>query len=275
MADQNTVRLVEPAAAPRAAAEAGKNLVSLQGVSKRFETSSGAVQALDNISLTIHAGEFVAIVGPSGCGKSTLLRILCDLEQPTQGTLQWGPQSGHHSTLSRPRMGVAFQEHRLLPWLNIEDNVCLPKLMQASATAQDMERARSLCALVGLNGFEKRRPAERSGGMRQRASVARSLFTSPELLLLDEPFGALDALTREQITADTEQIWMKQGFGALLITHSIAKAVHLADRVIVMSARPGRIAAEFDINLPRPRSQALGSPEFARLCAEIRAKLEL
>ncbi len=272
MAEQlNTLQTDGSAATPRATANATKNVVSLKGVSKRFETSSGAVQALENVSLDIRAGEFVAIVGPSGCGKSTLLRILCDLEQPTQGTLAWGHESGQ----SRPRMGVAFQEHRLLPWLNIEQNVCLPKLMQAAATAQDLERARSLCQLVGLNGFEKRRPSELSGGMRQRASVARSLFTSPELLLLDEPFGALDALTREQITADTEQIWMKQGFGALLITHSIGEAVHLADRVIVMSARPGRIAAEFDINLPRPRTQALGSPEYARLCSEIRAKLEL
>ncbi len=253
------------------AAAAAGHVVDLRGVSKRFDTSSGAVQALESISLTIHTGEFVAIVGPSGCGKSTLLRILCDLETPTQGQLQWGANGGQ----ARPRIGVAFQEHRLLPWLNIENNVCLPRLMQGAASGQDMARARDLCKLVGLNGFEKRRPSELSGGMRQRASVARSLFTSPELLLLDEPFGALDALTREQITADTERIWMEQRFSALLITHSIGEAVHLADRVIVMSARPGRIAAEFDIDLPRPRTQALGSPEFARLTAEIRAKLEL
>ncbi|MBP7565950.1 MAG: ABC transporter ATP-binding protein [Burkholderiaceae bacterium] len=269
---QSSIRLVEPAAdAAGAADSARRNVVGLQSVSKRFESSTGSVQALENVSLDIRAGEFVAIVGPSGCGKSTLLRILCDLEQPTQGQVQWG----HHGSHSRPRLGVAFQEHRLLPWLNIEDNVCLPRLMQGKASAQDMERARSLCKLVGLNGFEKRRPSELSGGMRQRASVARSLFTSPELLLLDEPFGALDALTREQITADTERIWMEQGFASLLITHSISEAVHLADRVIVMSARPGRIAAEFTIDLPRPRTQALGSPEFGRLCAEIRAKLEL
>src|SRR5690606_37025001 len=124
-------------------------------------------------------------------------------------------------------------------------------------------------------GFEQHAPAELSGGMKQRTSVARALYTDPELLLLDEPFGALDALTREQITADTEQIWMKQGFTALLITHSIGEAVHLADRVLVMSARPGRIVNEFNIDLPRPRTQALGSPEFARLTNDIRDKLEL
>lgn len=244
-------------------------VVRLEGISKRFETKSGAVQALEGIRSSIGAGEFVAVVGPSGCGKSTLLRILCGLEQPTQGKVDWGKE-GH-----APRLGVAFQEHRLLPWLSIEQNVMLPRLMQGSASAADRERAHGLCRLVGLSGFEKRRPAELSGGMKQRASVARALFTDPELLLLDEPFGALDALTREQITADTERIWMERQFAALLITHSISEAVHLADRVIVMSARPGRIVAEFKIDLPRPRTEVLGSPEFGKLCSDIRKKLEL
>lgn len=245
------------------------DVVNLHNVSKRFESKSGAVQALEGINQSIHAGEFVAIVGPSGCGKSTLLRILCGLESPSGGRVQWGG-NGH----DEPRRGVAFQDHRLLPWLNIEQNVALTKLMRSRASDADMEKARRLCDLVGLTGFEKSTPAQLSGGMKQRASVARALYTDPALLLLDEPFGALDALTREKITADTEQIWMKAGFAALLITHSISEAVHLADRVIVMSPRPGRIVAEFKIDLPRPRTSVLGSPEFGRLCAEIRSKLE-
>ncbi|MDX3904678.1 MAG: ABC transporter ATP-binding protein [Pigmentiphaga sp.] len=244
-------------------------VVRLDGISKRFETKSGTVHALEGIRQSIGAGEFVAIVGPSGCGKSTLLRILCGLEQPTQGRVDWG-RGGE-----APRMGVAFQDHRLLPWLSVEQNIMLPRLMLGRAAAADIERARSLCSLVGLTGFEQRRPAELSGGMKQRASVARALFTDPELLLLDEPFGALDALTREQITADTERIWTAQRFAALLITHSISEAVHLADRVIVMSARPGRVVAEFPVDLPRPRTDVLGSPEFAKLCSDIRKKLEL
>jgi len=173
------------------------------------------------------------------------------------------------------RFGVAFQEHRLLPWLNIEQNVALPKLMTTGATSADLERARQLCAMVGLSGFEKRNPSELSGGMRQRASFARALFSNPELLLLDEPFGALDALTREQIIADAERIWMREGFAAFLITHSISEAVHLADRVIVMSARPGRVAAEIRVDLPRPRTEQREHPEYARLCAELRKHLEI
>ncbi|OVZ59737.1 hypothetical protein CDO44_11465 [Pigmentiphaga sp. NML080357] len=268
MAD-GTARVAAPAGNVHAFNPGRAQVARLDGVSKRFETKSGTVQALDGIRLSIGAGEFVAIVGPSGCGKSTLLRILCGLEQPTEGKVDWGGEG------PAPRMGVAFQEHRLLPWLSIEQNIMLPRLMQGRATAADVDRAHSLCKLVGLTGFEKRRPAELSGGMKQRASVARALFTDPGLLLLDEPFGALDALTREQITADTERIWTEQGFAALLITHSISEAVHLADRVIVMSARPGRIVAEFRIDLPRPRTEVLGSPEFGRLCGDIRKKLEL
>ncbi len=263
--------LNSPAAPQAPGRDGGATVVSLNGVSKRFDTASGTVQALDSIQQSIGPGEFVAIVGPSGCGKSTLLRILCGLETPTEGAVEWGGSAAPNP----PRIGVAFQDHRLLPWLNIEQNVALTKLMKAKASAADIERARALCKLVGLTGFEKRSPAELSGGMKQRASVARALFTDPELLLLDEPFGALDALTREQITADTEQIWMKQGFATLLITHSISEAVHMADRVIVMSARPGRVVAEFKIDLPRPRTEVLGSAEFGKLCSDIRKKLEL
>jgi NitT/TauT family transport system ATP-binding protein len=271
VADRSNAQMRLAAVAPKGASAGRGKVVQINNLAKRFETKSGAVQALEGITQTIESGEFVAVVGPSGCGKSTLLRALCGLEAPTSGSIDWAPGGSG----VRPKLGVAFQEHRLLPWLSILDNVALPTLMQKRATKADMDRANDLCALVGLTGFEMSRPAALSGGMRQRASVARALFTDPELLLLDEPFGALDALTREQITADAERIWMDKGFAALLITHSISEAVHLADRVIVMSPRPGRIVADIKIDLPRPRSKALGTAEFAKLCSEIRSHLEI
>lgn len=241
-------------------------LVDISGLNKVFGTGPDAVHALADIDLQIARGEFVAVVGPSGCGKSTLLRLLSDLDAPTSGRITWaGGTAG--------RTSVAFQEHRLLPWSSVLDNIQLPATMQRKATAADRKRAEDLALLVGLQDFTRVQPAALSGGMRQRASVARALFAEPDLLLLDEPFGALDALTREKITGDTEEIWLKQNFTALLITHSIAEAVHLADRVFVMSARPGRIIRTVPIDLPRPRNQAVGSDRYNALVNEIRALL--
>jgi len=242
-------------------------IVTIAGVSKTFGSGPGAVQALDGIDLDVATGEFVAIVGPSGCGKSTLLRLLCGLDKPTAGQISW--QGG-----TAGRTSVAFQEHRLLPWYSVMQNILLPATMQRPATAKDRDLAQHLARLVGLEAFVDARPAALSGGMKQRTSVARALFAEPDLLLLDEPFGALDALTREKITGDTEAIWLKQNFTSLLITHSIAEAVHLADRVVVMSARPGRVTDIFDIDLPRPRSKHLGSPRFHELVTAIRSKLQ-
>lgn len=271
MRDRATAQVRLAAVAPEGATAGRSRVVHINKISKRFETSSGSVQALEGIDQTIHAGEFVAVVGPSGCGKSTLLRALCGLDEPSTGSIDWAPDGSG----VKPKLGVAFQEHRLLPWLSILDNIALPVLMQRRATSADMDRAADLCKLVGLTGFEKRRPSELSGGMRQRTSVARALYTDPDLLLLDEPFGALDALTREQITADTEKIWMNKSFAALLITHSISEAVHLGDRVIVMSARPGRVVADIKIDLPRPRTKMIGTAEFAKYCSDIRGLLEI
>lgn len=247
-----------------------EKVVVFDNVSKHFETRTGTVIALEHINQFIADGEFVAVIGPSGCGKSTLLRLLCGLEQPTQGEVRLSKGVDKDSGI-----GVAFQEHRLLPWLNIQKNILLPKLMQGGVTAEDEERATFLCEMVGLKGFEEKRPSELSGGMRQRASFARALFSKPSLLLLDEPFGALDALTREKIIADAEAIWLSQKFGAFLITHSISEAVHLADRVLVMSARPGRVVAEIPITLDRPRTKYLSDPEFMRFCDELRHHLEI
>jgi NitT/TauT family transport system ATP-binding protein len=231
-----------------------------------FGTGPDAVHALSDIDLQIGRGEFVAVVGPSGCGKSTLLRLLSDLDRPTSGRIEW-----EHGTAGRT--SVAFQEHRLLPWSSVLDNIQLPATMQRAGTATDRERALDLAQLVGLSEFTGVRPAALSGGMKQRASVARALFAEPDLLLLDEPFGALDALTREKITGDTEEIWLKQNFTALLITHSIAEAVHLADRVFVMSARPGRILRTVPIDLPRPRARHVGTDHYNALVNEIRTLL--
>lgn len=267
MISGNSQQLEHPSGQDATTTNQVMSLVTIDAVSKRFDGAVGSVQALQNISLAIGQGEFVSVVGPSGCGKSTLLRIVCGLETPSGGFIHWNQDD--------VRMGVAFQEHRLLPWLNIERNIALSNLMRGRIHEDSLVRSRQLCQLVGLSGFEKRAPMELSGGMKQRASVARALFTDPQLLLLDEPFGALDALTREQITNDTERIWRERGFAALLITHSIAEAVHLGDRIVVMSARPGRIAAILQNDLPRPRSTAVGTAEFAAVCEQVRARLEL
>lgn len=251
--------------------EKRKKIVEFRDVTKRFPTGTGTITALERVNQHIYAGEFVAVIGPSGCGKSTLLRLLCGLEHPSEGEVSLSFESPDLDSA----IGVAFQDHNLLPWLSIKQNILLPKLMKGKASAQDEERAESLSEMVGLKGFEQRRPAELSGGMRQRASFARALFSRPSLLLLDEPFGALDALTREKIIADAEDIWLRQKFGAFLITHSISEAVHLADRVLVMSARPGRIVAEIPIELDRPRTNHLSDPKFAQYCEELRQHLEL
>ncbi len=238
-------------------------IVTIAGVGKTFGEGAKAVEALRGIDLSITPGEFVAIVGPSGCGKSTLLRLLCGLDEPSAGRIEW--RDGEAG-----RTSVAFQEHRLLPWYSVIQNILLPATMQRPARAADRERGQHLARLVGLEGFLDARPAALSGGMKQRTSVARALFAEPDLLLLDEPFGALDALTREKITGDTEEIWLTQRFTALLITHSIAEAVHLADRVVVMSARPGQITDIVDIDLPRPRAEHISSPRFHELVTRIR-----
>lgn len=252
-------------ASPSSAQEA---LVSFQQVGKTFKTATSEVVALKDIQHAIYPGEFVAIIGASGCGKSTLLRLLCGLERPTTGKVVFSSQKD-------VSYGVAFQEHRLLPWMSIGDNIALSDHMIGKFSAQSVARAQALSDLVGLKGFEKSLPAELSGGMKQRASFARAMFADPDLLLLDEPFGALDAITREKIIADAEQIWLQKRFTALLITHSIDEAVQLADRVIVMSARPGRIAAQITIDLPRPRSRERANPRYAQLCNELRDLLEI
>ena len=231
--------------------------IAIQGVTKEFSISRRqTLVAVRDIDLSVAAGEFVAVIGPSGCGKSTILRILAGLETPTTGTVRLsGALPGE--LVAAHRLGVAFQEHALLPWLSAWDNIALP--FRVKGAKPDAERIASLIGLVGLRGFEKARPKQLSGGMRQRVAIARALALEPELLLLDEPFGALDAVTRRRMNLELQSIWSEQRITSVLVTHSVDEAIFLADRVVVLTERPGRIKLIEKVPFARPRSRELMS----------------
>jgi len=230
--------------------------IEVQDVSQIFRRGGATTHALDRIDLTVPRGEFVAIVGPSGCGKSTLLRIIAGLLRHTSGSVLL---DGREVTGAQTDLGIVFQSPVLLEWRNILGNVMLQLELRGLDPKDYAARAHELLGKVGLSEFHDRRPRELSGGMRQRAAIVRALIHDPPLLLMDEPFGALDALTREQMRIDLEELWMQTGKTVLFITHSIDEAVLLADRVIVMSPRPGRIEQVYGIALPRPRGLAARS----------------
>ena len=245
--------------------------IAVQNLSLRYGEGPDAVVALADIDFTVRDGEFVSIVGPSGCGKSTLLRILAGLMPPTQGqaSLAGTPISG-----PRRDIGVVFQSPVLFPWRTVLSNAELPVDVQGLDRKAMRVRAMELLKLVGLEGFETRYPRELSGGMQQRVSLVRALIHDPALLLMDEPFGALDAMTRETMHIELQRIWMERQKTVVFITHSIAEAVFLADRVLVMTPRPGRIGAELKIDLPRPRPlDVVNTEAFGAYVKEIRSAL--
>ncbi len=251
--------------------ETGRIALTVDDVSMIFARGNTSVHALDRISLEVRDGEFIAVVGPSGCGKSTLLKLVTGLRPPTGGRLI---VYGREVTRPRGDVGIVFQSPVLLPWRTILENVTLPIDVLKLDAARGRERARELLALVGLAGFEKSYPNELSGGMQQRAAIARALVYDAPLLLMDEPFGALDAMTREQMNLELQRIWSASGKTVVFITHSIPEAVFLADRIVVMSARPGRVLRTLDNPLPRMRSlDDMLHPEFGMLVREIRGLL--
>lgn len=243
-------------------------MISLSGVSRTFSSRSGQVEALRDIDLEVAEGEFVAIVGRSGCGKSTLLRLIAGLLPPTAGTVTVG---GEPVDAPRRDIAMVFQRPALLPWRTVLDNVLLPVEVFRWRKAEHQDKARELLEMVGLAGFEKRLPHELSGGMQQRVSLCRSLIAQPRVLLMDEPFSALDALTREELSVELQRIHMANRSTVVFVTHSIDEAVLLADRVVVLSPRPGRIREIVDIDVPRPRS--LGQNEHLEEVARCGAKL--
>ena len=247
-------------------------LISVSGLRKEYETQKGeSVLALDRIDFDVADGEFVTLVGPSGCGKSTLLQILAGILPPTQGqiALKGSPVTG-----PRREVGVVFQEPVLLPWLKVIDNVLLPAVVHKLDRDKYRARAMELLTLVKLQGFENRYPFELSGGMQQRVAIARALLNDPAMILMDEPFGALDAMTREEMNLELLAIWARAKKTIVLITHSIQEAVFLSDRVVVLSARPGRVIDVVDIDLPRPRTfQMLSASEFGTAANRLRGQL--
>jgi NitT/TauT family transport system ATP-binding protein len=252
--------------------------IRLRDTAKSYGERHDAVLALAPTSLDVRQGELLVLLGPSGCGKTTLLRMIGGLIAPSAGQIEiaghplWTGETRNQDAVRE--LGIVFQEPNLFPWLTIEANVALPLEIRGVGRAARLAKARDLLRLVGLAGFEARRPRELSGGMRQRAAIARALAGNPHILLMDEPFGALDALTREQMNAELQRIWMATRQTVVLVTHSITEAVFLADRIILLSPRPGRIDRIIDVSLGRPRTVEMeASPEFQSIVLGLRQRL--
>jgi NitT/TauT family transport system ATP-binding protein len=245
----------------------GEPLLAIDDLFKQFDTAEGPLTAVDHVSFTVREGEFVSIIGPSGCGKSTLFNIVGGLMAGSSGrvTIKGEEIAGPH-----PAIGMVFQEESTFPWRTVLDNVAFPLEILGVPKAERHARARDFIALVGLAGFERRYPSELSGGMQQRVSIARTLAFEPKILLMDEPFGALDEQTRLLLGAKVLQIQQELQQTTLLITHSISEAVQLSDRIVVMTYRPGRVKRIVEVNLPRPRTlEVVSSEAFGRYVAEI------
>src|SRR5437588_7168376 len=249
-------------------AATSRPVIEIAGVAKTYRTQDGDVPSLRPLDFSVDQGEFLVVVGPSGCGKSTLLKLIAGLLPPSEGEIR---VEGRVVTKPHADVGIVFQSALLLPWRSVFRNVLMPVEVKGLPRAEYERRARALLKMVGLEGFENKYPWQLSGGMQQRASICRALVHDPKIVLMDEPFGALDAMTRERMNVELQRIQRETRTTVLLITHSIPEAVFLADRVLVMSERPGAIAAVYDVKLPKPRSlEVLADPVFVQLVQRIR-----
>ncbi|MCB9967973.1 MAG: ABC transporter ATP-binding protein [Geminicoccaceae bacterium] len=266
----HSVTLVSGSKGACALSQNGQPKLTVANATKYYDTGTGRVHALDDFSIEVQEGELACLLGPSGCGKSTLLWAMAGLHGLSSGEIRL---DGKPVTKPNPQIAMVFQEANLLPWRNLIKNIELP--FEIRGQRPDQARIDALLAEVGLTGFESKMPRELSGGMQQRASIVRALSVDPSLLLMDEPFGALDAFTRDEMNLLIQQIWMETRKTIVFITHNIAEAVFLADRVFVMSARPGRLARIFEIDLPRPRNlEIFMAPHFIELVGEIKGSID-
>jgi len=248
-------------------------VIETSDLSLTFETGDGPVHALSNISLTINKGEFVSLIGPSGCGKTTLMRVIADLEQPTEGSISVNGMSPHEARLKRA-YGYVFQAPALYPWRTIGKNIALPLEIMGYSKEERAERVKKGLDLVNLTGFEKKFPWQLSGGMQQRASIARALSFDPDLLLMDEPFGALDEIVRDKLNEQLLRLWEKTQKTVVFVTHSIPEAVFLSTKIVVMSPRPGKIHDVIECHFPRDRTLDIReTPEFLDVANRVRQGL--
>jgi NitT/TauT family transport system ATP-binding protein len=252
--------------------------ITIRGLEKWYTTRDAPVHALASTDLTVPEGEFLVLLGPSGCGKTTLLRMIGGLIEPSGGELRVAGKALWSRGVREPgvlrELAMVFQDANLFPWLTVEENIGLPLELRGEARSARLAEARRLSGRVGLTGFETRWPKELSGGMRQRAAIARALSYNPRVLLMDEPFGALDAMTRDAMNLELQRIWMETQKTVVLVTHSISEAVFLADRIVLLSPRPGRVDTVVDVPLSRPRSPDVqAEPEFQRLAKALRSRL--
>jgi NitT/TauT family transport system ATP-binding protein len=251
----------------------GNLAIHAQNVSLTFDTSDGEVQALSGVDLDVAEGDFISFIGPSGCGKTTLLRVIADLEEPTSGTILVNGVSPETARLQR-HYGYVFQAPALYPWRTIERNVALPLEIMGVGAADRAKRVKDYLSLVNLSGFERKYPWQLSGGMQQRASIARALSFEPALLLMDEPFGALDEIVRDHLNEQLLRLWDQTRKTVVFVTHSIPEAVFLSSKIVVMSSRPGRIIDIIDCNFPRDRTlEVRETPEFLKIAQRVRSGL--